>query len=62
MYRNVKINESALRDAIFFFYKRAVLLDRPGRYINVQHCGGLSTVLLQLKDPLELYVKSHEMT
>ena len=61
MYRNVKSNESTLRDAVFFI-KRAVLLGWPGRYINVQHCGGLSTVLLQLKDPLELYVKSHEMT
>ena len=30
----------------------------PGRYINVRHCGGLSIVLLQLKDPLELFVKS----
>ena len=29
----------------------------PGRYINVQHCGGLSMVLLQLKHPLELFVK-----
>ena len=32
----------------------------PGRYINVRHCGGLSMVLLQLKDPLELFVKSRE--
>ena len=24
----------------------------PGRYINVRRCGGLSMVLLQLKDPL----------
>ena len=31
--------------------------DWPGRYINVR-CGGLSMVLLQLKDPLELLVKS----
>ena len=30
----------------------------PGRYINVRRCGGLSMVLLQLKDPLELFVKS----
>ena len=29
----------------------------PGRYINVQHCGGMSMVLLQLKDPQELFVK-----
>ena len=29
----------------------------PGRYINVRCCGGLSMVLLQLKDPLELFVK-----
>ena len=32
----------------------------PGRYINVRHCGGLSMVLLQLKDPLELFLKSRE--
>ena len=31
-----------------------------GRYINVWHCGGLSMVLLQLKDPLELYLKRRE--
>ena len=29
----------------------------PGCYINVRCCGGLSMVLLQLKDPLELFVK-----
>ena len=29
----------------------------PGYYINVQCCGGLSMVLLQLKDPLEQFVK-----
>ena len=29
----------------------------PGRYINVQHCGGLAMAPLQLKDPLELFVK-----
>ena len=28
----------------------------PGRFINVRHCGGLSMVHLQLKDPLELFV------
>ena len=32
----------------------------PGRYINVWCCGGLSMVLLQLKGPLELFVKSRE--
>ena len=32
----------------------------PGRYINVPRCGGLSMVFLQLKDPLELFVKSRE--
>ena len=32
----------------------------PGRYINVRRCGGLPMVLLQLKDPLELFVKSRE--
>ena len=32
----------------------------PGRYKNVRHCGGLSMVFLQLKDPLELFVKSKE--
>ena len=32
----------------------------PGCYINVLHCGGLSVVLLQLKDPLELFVKRRE--
>ena len=33
---------------------------QPGCYINVGRCGGLSMVLLQLKDPLELFVKSRE--
>ena len=32
----------------------------PGRYINVWHCGVLSTVLLQVKDPLELFGKRRE--
>ena len=32
----------------------------PGRYINVRCCWRLSMVLLQLKDPLELFVKSRE--
>ena len=32
----------------------------PGFYINVRLCGGLSMVLLQLKDPLELFVKRRE--
>ena len=32
----------------------------PGRYINVRSCGGLSMVLMQLKDPLELFVKIRE--
>ena len=32
----------------------------PGRYMNVRCCGGLSMVLLQLKDPLELFLKSRE--
>ena len=32
----------------------------PSRYINVWHCGGVSMVLLQLKDPLELFVKRKE--
>ena len=32
----------------------------PGRYINVRHCGVLSMVLLQLKDPLELFAKRKE--
>ena len=31
----------------------------PGRCINVRRCGGLS-IVLQLKDPLELFVKSRE--
>ena len=29
-------------------------------YINVWHCGGLFVVLLQLIDPLELFVKTKE--
>ena len=29
----------------------------PGRYINVRCCGGLLLAFLQLKDPLELFVK-----
>ena len=32
----------------------------PGRYINVQSCGGLSKVFLQLKDPSGLFVKIRE--
>ena len=32
----------------------------PGRYINVRRYGGLSMVLLQLKNPLELLVKRKE--
>ena len=32
----------------------------PGRFIKVRRCGGLPMVLLQLKDPLELFVKSRE--
>ena len=32
----------------------------PGRCINVWRCRGLSMVILQLKDPLELFVKSRE--
>ena len=32
----------------------------PGRYINVRHCGGLALVLLQLKDPLEVFMKRSE--
>ena len=34
--------------------------DGPGRYINVRRCGELPVVLLQQKDPLELFVKSRE--
>ena len=33
----------------------------PGRYINVRRCRGLSMVLMQLTDPLELFVKSREI-
>ena len=33
---------------------------QPGRYINVRRCGGLSMVLIQLKDPLELFVQKME--
>ena len=29
----------------------------PGHYINMRHCGGLSMVFLQLKDPLVLFDK-----
>ena len=32
----------------------------PGRYINVQRCKGLSMVLLQLKDLLEVFIKKRE--
>ena len=32
----------------------------PGRYLNVRHYWRLSMVLLQLKDPLELFVKRRE--
>ena len=32
----------------------------PGRYVNVRHCGWLSMVLLQLKGPLELFLKRKE--
>ena len=33
----------------------------PGCYINGRHCGGLYVVLLQLKDPLEIFVKRREI-
>ena len=33
----------------------------PGHYINVRRCGGLSLALLQLKDPLQLFVESREI-
>ena len=29
-------------------------------YINMRHCGGLAMVFVQLKDPLELFVKRRE--
>ena len=32
----------------------------PGRYINVWRCGRLSMVILQLKKPLQLFVKRRE--
>ena len=32
----------------------------PGRYIILRHYGGLFIVPLQLKDPLELFVKRRE--
>ena len=32
----------------------------PVCYIHVRRCGGQSMVLLQLKDPLELFVKRRE--
>ena len=32
----------------------------PGCYIHVRQCGGQSMVLLQLKDPLYLFVKRKE--
>ena len=32
----------------------------PGLYINVRCCGELPMILLQLKDPLELFVKIRE--
>ena len=32
----------------------------PGRFIHVRRCGGLSMVRLQLKDPLEVFVKATE--
>ena len=31
-----------------------------GHYINMQHCGGLPMVFLQLRDPLELFIKRME--
>ena len=32
----------------------------PGRHISVWHCGGLSVVLLQLKDPVALFMTGRE--
>ena len=32
----------------------------PGCYINVWCCGGLSMAVLQLKDPLESFVKRRQ--
>ena len=37
-----------------------ILAGWPGRFINVRRCGGLSIVLLQLKDPLGVFVKIRE--
>ena len=31
-----------------------------GRYMSVGHCGGLPMALLQLKGPLEIFVKNRE--
>ena len=39
---------------------RSSLVGWPVRKINVQQCGGLSVVLLQLKDLLEVFVKKRE--
>ena len=36
------------------------LVGSPGHYINVQRCRGLSMVFLQLRAPLELFVKGRE--
>ena len=35
-------------------------MGRPGCYINVQRCGGLSMVLLKLEDPMELFMNRRE--
>ena len=32
----------------------------PGRYINVRNCGELYMVLMQMKDPLEVFVNRRE--
>ena len=39
------------------YFSKSFIIGKTGRYINVQHCGGLSMFLLQLNGPLELFVK-----
>ena len=40
------------------FFCKPYVAGWAGHYINVRRCGVLSMVLLQLKDPLELFMRS----
>ena len=55
------MHQSAGRSAVDGYARIKPLLHYAGNLLaTVRRCGGLSMVFLQLKDPLELFVKSRE--